>query len=130
MTHVTREREVKYCSTVSLTLTSAGERPSSTVEINDSSFEPLPFLRMKDTGGHAAQRGVVHVHGGAGASLDHLHPGHHPVQQVYAMTQAQSMSHVTLEKKKHKHTMGQNVPSVTFVCYGFMKPCVSAVNDE
>lgn len=84
-------------------LTSAPEGPSSSVEIQHSPFQPLPPLWLEDSGGHAAQLGVGHVHGGAGASLDHLHPGHHAVQQVNPMAHAQSVSHVALKKNRHRH---------------------------
>ncbi len=66
-------------------LTPAAERPSSTMEVQDSPLQLLPPFRLEDSGGNAAQRGVSHVHSGAGASLDHLHPGHHLVQQVDPM---------------------------------------------
>lgn len=67
------------------------------MEIQDSPFQPLPPLGLEDPGGHPAQRGVGHVHGGAGAGLDHLHPGHHLVQQVDPMAHTQRVSHVALE---------------------------------
>lgn len=86
-------------------LTATAERPASTVEIDDSSFQLLPSVWLKDPGGHAAQRGVHHVHGGRGAGLYHLHPGHHVVQDVDAVTHAQSVSDVALQTRKETTTL-------------------------
>lgn len=99
--------------TLTTALTSAGQGPSSPVEIDDSSFELPPPPRLEDARGHAAQRGVGHMHGGAGLSLDDLHPVHHPVQQVDAMAQAQSVSHVTLDT--HTAAVVSTCSSVTAV---------------
>ena len=71
------------------------------MEVQDSPLQLLPLFGLEDSGGHAAERGVGHVHGGAGASLDHLHPGHHLVQQVDSMADAQRVSRVALETQTH-----------------------------
>lgn len=71
------------------------------MEVQDSPLQLLPLFGLEDSGGHAAERGVGHVHGGAGASLDHLHPGHHLVQQVDPMADAQRVSRVALETQTH-----------------------------
>lgn len=77
-------------------LTCTAEGPSSTVEVHNPPLQLVPPHRMKDPRGNAAKCGVCYLHGVTGASLDFLHPGHNPVQQVDPVANTQSVSSITL----------------------------------
>lgn len=68
------------------------------MEVHDPSLQSVTPHRPEDPGGNATEDGVGHVHGVTGASLDLLHPGHDPVEQVDPVAHAQCVSSIALSR--------------------------------